>query len=165
MTPVSLTPAEILSAAHTGIMRQTQNLKRNRKPAYGATNATDWQWHVEGALGECAVAKALGLYWTGNLGNLRATDVGRYQVRTRSRHDYDLILHPEDPDDDVYFLVTGLNGRYRIHGWILGRDGKRDEYWSDPAGGRPAYFVPQAALESDVAAALLVMGRREGMVS
>ena len=32
-----------------------------------------------------------------------------------------------------------------------GGDGKQREYWKDPAGGRPAYFVPQSAWTADVA--------------
>ena len=39
--------------------------------------------------------------------------------------------------------------RVRIPGWILGRDGKRDEYW-ETVNGRSAYWVPQAALNPDL---------------
>jgi len=33
-----------------------------------------------------------------------------------------------------------------IHGYISSRDAMRPEWRKDPAGGRPAYFVPQQAL-------------------
>jgi hypothetical protein len=143
---VTLTPAEMLLGAIAGVMRQVQNLGDNRKPAHGAGDRNDWQLHVEGALGEQALAKALGLYWSGK-GGLRAPDVGRFEVRTRSEHWHELPLHPEDSDDRRFWLVTGRNGQYRVRGWILGAEGKRDDWWRDPSGeGRPAYWVPQGEL-------------------
>jgi len=49
----------------------------------------------------------------------------------------------------VFWLLCGTNGKYSIKGWILGAEGKRKEYWSDPTGkDRPAFFVPQSALHS-----------------
>ena len=142
---ITLTKTEIMQGALVGVMRQVQNLRDNRQPAYGATTDHDWQWHIEGALGEMALAKALGVFWAG-VGLFRGADVVNENVRTRSKHSYDLILHPSDPDDWKYWLLTGCNGTYIIQGWCWGVDGKIDEYWQDPAGGRPAYFVPQAAL-------------------
>jgi hypothetical protein len=146
--PVQLSAPELFQCALVGVMRQCLNIKhgRDRRPAYGAPTDQSWNLHVEGAAGECAVAKHLGLYWTGNIGDLRADDVGTIQVRTRRRHDYDLLLHPEDPDDRVFILVTGRAPSFQIHGWIRAVDGKQKGWWKDPAGDRPAYFVPQSAL-------------------
>ena len=144
-TAITLTPAEMMTAGHVGVMRQVENLGRRRAPAHGAGSHQDWQLHIEGALGEMALAKALGVYWPGK-GGLRDTDVGNVDVRTRSRHNYDLILHESDPDDRRFYLVTGSNGSYRVHGSILGADGKDPQFWSDPAVGRPAYFVPKGVL-------------------
>ena len=36
--------------------------------------------------------------------------------------------------------------RVILCGWTRGRDGKREEYWTDPNTGRPAFFVPQEIL-------------------
>ena len=44
------------------------------------------------------------------------------------------------------FFPTGVNGRYRVHGGMYAREAKQEKYWKDPAGGRPAYFVPQRSL-------------------
>ena len=145
---IALTPWEIVLAAQAGIMRQVENCKLNRQHKYGAnaSEASDWQWHIEGALGEFALAKALQLHWNGK-GRLRALDVGGVlDVRTATRPDSHLILHPDDPDDREFWLLTGRNGQYVVRGWIMGRDGKRQEFWRDPVGGRPAFFVPQGAL-------------------
>lgn len=144
---VILSSWEILLAAQAGIMRQVENLKKNRQPYYGAGSENDWQLHIEGCLGELAVAKFLGLYWSGK-GELRLPDVGIYDVRTGSKPHHRLILHPEDPDDRQFWLVTGANGHYTIRGWIFGRDGKQAQYWQDPTGQRPAYFIPHSALRA-----------------
>ena len=145
MADIKLTFSEMLIAAQVGVMRQVQNMKYKRHNAHG-TSGNDWQIHIEGCLGECAVAKYLGLYWAGALGDLRAGDVNDLQVRTRSSHSYDLILHKSDSDVAKFILATGKNGSYILHGWILGSKGKLPQYWNDPAGGRPAYFFPKEKL-------------------
>ena len=144
---VELTPYEMLVAAQIGVMRQVQNLKEKRLDAYGAQTDRGWQLHIEGAMGECAVAKHLGIFWNGSIGNLQDTDVGNIQVRTTAHPNGRLILHPKDDPKDFYVLVIGENGGYRIVGGIYGELGKRDEYWTDPGTGRPAYFVPRERLE------------------
>lgn len=134
-----------MTAATVGLRRQIMNLRAERCDRYGF-NGDAWAVHIEGACGEMAVAKLLNRYWCGNLGDLDAADVGKLQVRTRSKHSYELILHPADADEDAWILVTGIAPEYRVHGWVTGVEGKKEEYWKDPAGGRPAFFVPQDAL-------------------
>jgi hypothetical protein len=56
-----------------------------------------------------------------------------------------LLLHPKDKDDDAYVLMVGLNGRYRVAGWILAGAGKQDTYWKND-GDRSCFWVPQQAL-------------------
>ena len=142
---INLTAYEILMAAQAGIMRQVENIKKSADPYYGASKINDWQLHIEGCLGEFALAKFLNVWWGGK-GNKRSPDVGPYDVRTRSSHEYDLILHPDDPDDRIFWLVTGVNGSYKVQGWVHAQDGKKNEYWIDPAKGRPAFFVPASKL-------------------
>lgn len=144
-TTIVLNPWEILFAAQCGLMRQVENIKKQRTPSYGAGDDSNWQIHVEGCLGEYALAKFLGVHWAGK-GVLRAPDIGAVDVRTATKDHYCLLLHEEDSDDRRYWLVTGINGAYTVQGWILGRDGKKSEYWKDPLGGRPAFFVPQSIL-------------------
>lgn len=145
---VQLTTYEILTGAQVGIMRQAQNLKdRPNADAHGASVTDGWQLHVEGALGEMAFAKALGVYWNGNIGALKAGDVGFFEVRTTSNSTGRLILHPTDKDNSFYVLMIGVNGLYHAKGFIRGTAGKKPEYWEDPTGqGRPAFFVPWHAL-------------------
>ena len=143
---VTLTWHEFFRAAQTGVTRQIQNLAKGRQDFNGAPEERGWQFHIEGACGECAVARALNQYWSGNLGDLKADDVGALQVRTRRLHDYGLILHKKDPDDRIFVLVTGVAPELWVRGWLYAHEGKLEKWWSDPAGGRPAYFVPASAL-------------------
>lgn len=146
---IKLTYHEIMQAAHCGVMRQVENLKKNRQAAYGAGRHNDWQLALEGCLGEMAVARHLQCYWSGK-GEFRGFDVGTVQVRTTRHEDGRLILHPKDNDDHQFWLVTGINGVYRIRGWIYGFDGKKEEFWEDPKKeDRHAFFVPQHKLMRD----------------
>ena len=144
---IRLTPSEMMTAAHIGIMRQVQNLKKLRIDAYGAKTNLGWQIHIEGAMGECAVAKALGCYWSGAIGVLNAGDVGEVQVRTTTHKNGRLILHKLDPLNCYYVLAIGENGEYEMAGYLWGKNGMNDKHWEDPTGtNRFAYFVPREEL-------------------
>ena len=143
---IQLTPSEIMQAAMVGVMRSAVSIQNGYKHNYGAQDKDTWQIGIEGALGECALAKYKNVYWKG-MGIIRSPDVGDEDVRTAWRDNSHLIVHPADPDNRKFWLVTGLNGKYIIRGWILGKDAKKQEYWKDMQGtNRPAYFVPQSAL-------------------
>lgn len=143
---VILTESEIILAGSVCVQRYAQNLSRGKKEMYGAEDSRGFQYMMDGALGEIAVAKWLGLYWNGQVGNLLAADVGSIQVRATRRAPPDLILHPRDKDEDVFVLV-GLTGNQAIiFGWCLGVEGKDRRYWEDRYNNdRPAYFVPLSA--------------------
>ncbi len=144
-----LTCPEALEGALCGCIRQVQNVyQKDRKPAHGAGDQKDWQINVEGALGERAFCKWLGIYHSGAY-EFRGMDAGAWQVRTAAEHGHRLILHREDANADAFVLLTGVNGRYVVRGFILGRDGKNEKYWGDPSGkNRPAFWVPQKDLIS-----------------
>lgn len=146
METIELNPYEIEVACLVGVQRQIENIFKGADPAYGAGTANDWQFHIEGCLGEMALAKKLGCYWDGK-GVKRAPDVGDVDVRTTHLVRGRLILHPEDPDDRFFCLMTGVNGRYTYRGGIFAGEGKQEAYWEDPQGtNRPAFFVPQNQL-------------------
>ncbi len=139
---IRFTSTEIMQGAIGGVCRQIQNMAKGRKPAYGAGHSDDWQKNIEGYLGEMAFAQWRGVYHAG-LGVLRGPDVDGQDVRTRSSHGYDHMLHPEDDDERIFWLLTGINGNYRVRGWIQAKDGKQDRFWKDPTGkNRWAFFVP-----------------------
>ena len=141
---ITLAPAEFQHAAYAGFMRQTQNLCVGRNDAHGY-HGTGYDIHILGAVGEYVVARALAVFWPGP-GLLRAPDVGPIQVRTATRLDSRLIIHPSDPDDAPFVLVTGAGLSYEVRGWMWGLNAKQPMWWTDPTGKRPAYFVPQKHL-------------------
>jgi hypothetical protein len=147
---IELTASQMMIANLVASMRQVQNIKEGRRDRYtsatGGRVTDTWQKNAESCMAEMAVARHLCIYWDGNIGNRAAADVGPYQVRHTDRANGCLLLHPPDKDGDIFILVTGENGTYNLSGWIYARDGKTLEYWKDPVGGRPAFFVPQKAL-------------------
>jgi len=146
MEHIELSPSEMYAGALAGIMRQIENLRLGRQSTHGADQNKLWQIHIDGALGELAVAKCLGIYWAGK-GEFRGPDVGSVDVRSSPLHTNRLILHPDDPDDRRFYFVTGMYGKYQVHGWCRGEEGKRDEYWMEPPKARAAaFFVPKTAL-------------------
>ena len=134
-----------------GLLRQIQNIENNRHHAHGASNWYSWQMHVEGCMGEYVAAKYLGIFWDGKLGDLSPGDIGRIEARTAGGatgfekgniHKRRLRLHKTDKDDVPFIHITGVNGFYLMHGWLYGKEGKKDKYWCDPTGqNRKAYFV------------------------
>lgn len=144
---VQLTNAEIMQGALVGAMRRLKGIRRKRqeKPRCyeqgGLENA--WQNDIEGACGELALAKALGLFWSD--GEFQGDDAGHYQVRTTRREDGHLIIYTTDDDAKQYVLVVGCAGTYRIAGWCFGRDAKP---YPDGKGQRnnSSHWVPQSAL-------------------
>src|SRR5215510_5846982 len=90
---VTLVESEIMIAAYVGSARNTYAVLHKWRSRAGMSLEQNWTAHIEGAAGELAVAKALGLYWRPNVGVLDADDVGPYQVRTNiSRRYTDLCL-------------------------------------------------------------------------
>ena len=125
-------------------------LKSKRPSTYGADNELGGiKRHFAGCLGEKALAKHADKYWNGTIGRVDLPDVGEWQVRARTRIDYEMVLHPEDKDDEIFVLahvITASLPRVRLSGWIYGRDGKKKEFWKNLGNDRPAFFVPHNQL-------------------
>lgn len=107
-----------------------------------------------GVLGEMAVAKHLGIPWSGE-NPFDPTDVGPYQVRTHRHEDSPLILQQYADPNDLYILVTLIpNGRrmnlLNIVGWITVREARVSKYWTEPdwrhPEREPSWRVPQRDL-------------------
>ena len=137
---------EVSRAALVGVSRNVEALRKgciNRLPIND-----EWGIHVLGALGECAFAKATNRYWSGSVNTFKDADVGdNIQIRTRSKHSYDLIVRDGDRDDDLYVLVTGGPAEFTLHGWMRCGDAKRAKYRANYGNYGEAYFVPQSALQ------------------
>lgn len=146
---VNLTFAEWQMAHHVAGQRAVYNLKKQAKPRYGAVEGAHGE-HISamGTVAEMAVAKEFNLFWSGAVGNYDAVDVGGLvEVRGVEKKHHCLIMHKEDKDGLPYVLAHVDGRTVEMLGWILAVDGKKDEWWSDPAKeGRHAYFIPQKAL-------------------
>lgn len=135
---------EMILGAHVGAIRQTLQVEKRAAQNHGADpNKNGFQRHVEGALAEMALAKFLDVYWRG-VGEVRAPDVGEDDCRQTDLADGHLFIH--ENDSRKTWLVTGLNGKYEVRGWIMAEDGKRDEWYRAPQSGRFCWCVPQSAL-------------------
>lgn len=141
---VTLAPREYLAVANVGFLENATAIMRRVPNAHGLAD-DGYSEKIAGAVAEYVVSKALGAAWQ-PIKAIGARDVGTYEVRSTGRADGRLILHAADPDDVPFVLVTGNYPRFAVRGWLLGSDGKRREYWGDWSK-RPAYFVPQTALQ------------------
>ena len=133
-----------------GLQRQIESFRKNLTPKLGY-----WSWHshIEGALAELAVAKALNTYWSGSVNTFGAADIGTdIQVRLRKQRadepPPDLIVRPADNPDCVYVLVVGESPNFTVVGWISGAAAKQECYKQNYGGRGEAYFVPQYSLNS-----------------
>ena len=147
---VTLKPYQVLIASQVAIMRRTSNMVKNVKPKHGASNADgSWEMDILSCHAEMAAALYLNLYWDGAVNDFLARDVGGIvDVRSRTKEHYQLILHKSDPDETPFILAWTKANSSEVHlnGWIYAHEGKKNKFWADPAGGRPAYFIPKDEL-------------------
>ncbi len=140
-------------AMEEGMRRQAVNEAkglrgRNRGPRFGDKAL---QVHLLGAAGEVAVASYLGLkheLFKEKEARRGSDDLPGMDVKTRSKHSYDLIVQKNEDPGQRFVLVTIQDQKTLLHGWCWGREAMKDEFWADPARGRPAYFVGQSFLRS-----------------
>ena len=139
-------------AMEEGLRRQGVNeakgLRGRNGGAWKGSKALDI--HLLGAAGEMAVASYLGMkeHLYKETEAKRGSDdlPGDIDVKTRSKHSYDLIVQKNEDPSKKFVLVTIEDKTTLVHGWCYGREAMKEEYWADPARGRPAYFVPKEAL-------------------
>jgi hypothetical protein len=121
---------------------------RNRGPRFGDKAL---EVHLLGAAGEMAVASFLGMkdfLYKETEAKRGSDDLSGIDVKTRSRHSYDLIVQKGEDSRKKFVLVTIEKQTTLLHGWCYGEEAMLDKHWADPARGRPAYFVPKVALHS-----------------
>jgi hypothetical protein len=156
--PVTLTKREMSMGADCGIMRNIASMADGLHPANGFDEERDdaWNIHIEGACGEIAAAKVMGRFWSPTVNIFKAPDIGKtIQVRTRSRHSYELYVRPGDNPDHCFVLVTGRAPDFRVRGYLMAFDARNDAWLKNHGGRPPAWFVPHCALH-DIAPLILV---------
>jgi hypothetical protein len=146
-------PEERRLAMEEGIRRQSVNEAkglrgRNNGPRFGAKAL---EVHLLGAAGEMAVASYMGLkqhLYKETEARRGSDDLPGIDVKTRSRHSYDLIVQKNEDARKKFVLVTIESQKTFLHGWCYGEEAMEEKYWADPARGRPAFFVPKTVLRS-----------------
>ena len=149
MTTVRLTEMELSMAAHVAFIRQIVSMRKGYTPRWGDVNR-GWLNNLLGAFGEAAAAKYLGVYWGGGNNDIRASDVGDYEVRYNSYGDKAYLrINDQDKPAKKYILVTGEPPEFKLQGWLLGSEGMRQEYRDTPLNntpGKDCYWVPISKL-------------------
>jgi hypothetical protein len=146
---IELTLVEMRTASTVGITMHLEDLHNDKKSNTGETQKNAWQRKIEGSLAECAFAKFKNIYW--NKGVFPNPDVGEFEVRSTPYENGYLRIKPNDPDDRKFYLLTGINGKYTIRGWMYAKDAKQGKYWKSIKTGRPPqYFVPQSDINHDL---------------
>jgi|TARA_R110000803_G_scaffold39334_2_gene84921 hypothetical protein len=144
---------EVSVALHIAGLRHAMSVRDKRKDNHGY-QGRDLQDNLYGVLGEMAVAKLKNFYFPATVDTFKNADLGKnIQVRTvGSNRNRNLIVRPDDSCSDVFVLVEIIKkeGYYDglVHGWIWGKDAKRDDWLSNF--GQPhrpsAYRVPTSEL-------------------
>lgn len=138
-------------AMEEGKRRQSVNeakgLRGRNKGAWRGDKALEI--HLLGAAGEVAVASYLGLkehLFKETEAKRGSDDLPGIDVKTRSKHSYDLIVQRNENPEKKFVLVTIEDKTTLIHGWCYGEQAMQAQYWADPARGRPAFFIPKEKL-------------------
>lgn len=151
---VKLTKEEAERAAIFGVRRAADSLTNRGDKKVAMIDKSLWTSYILGCLGECAVAKHLGLKWDGVVGHWSSSDLpGGIEVKVVAgdyRVNY-LHLQKENKGDRPYFLVAPLQPErsleFAIIGWEWGKHIMQDIYWGDHYGkGWPCYRKPDTEL-------------------
>jgi hypothetical protein len=147
MKAVELAWFEVAIGSEVGRLRQLNAMKKGSKPSH-SYNREPWADHINGACGELAVAKALGIYFPGSVGTYGQPDLPhQIQVKTRSEHWQELALRETDNSQHRYVLVTGKAPSFRLVGWAQGNQFRIPQYRKYMDENRPpAWVIPHEAL-------------------
>lgn len=147
---VTLSESEIALASAAAKARFSNSRAMHLNQKIGDKGNEHGQNDLIGAKGEAAFAKFLNGPSSPPLtvNTFKSIpDVGKYEVRTRSKPLYDLFVRKDDPDNRPFVLVLShLDPTFIIVGWILGKDAKQPLWLKNHGGFQPAYFVPRSAL-------------------
>lgn len=160
MITVEMEDYEYRFCVRVGLLRRRTTGSHSRLTnAYGppVSDAKLDEYDILGACSELVVARHKNRYPTGLLFSLAKVsppqgmaDVGdNIQVRATPREDGSLIVHDQDPNDHVFYLVTGTPPVLTIRGWMIGGDAKQEDWKRNPHNKIPSYFVPQEALNEE----------------
>ena len=128
---ITLSNIELMAAAYEGVRIQCRKRMKKSKPTHSAGHENDWQYAIQGSIGEITLARYLNVFWCGAPQGGGDVD-GFYEVRCSMKHNATLKVYDENKSDAPYVLITGINGDMIIQGWMWGHEAKnRSLYWRD----------------------------------
>lgn len=120
---VTLSEHELELAAIGGIRRRIDGMTKKRRSTHPETPDHEQQWwesHIVGAIGEFAVAKALGESWRPTIGEVNQKDVGEFEVRTTQLPTPLLRYRGHNDPNSTYILCSYRGNQVLIQGWLPG---------------------------------------------
>lgn len=145
---IILTDYEMEMARSVG-SRRALNAILGRRDNYAGKKEDTTEPHIIGAAAEIAVARYLGVYWSGHQGVFRSVaDLPGIEVRWTATAG--LIIRPRDKEKEtkVYILAQGWPPEIEIIGWYDIREELRQEWITDF--GRPnspeCWLIPKKYL-------------------
>jgi hypothetical protein len=146
MIEVELTRAEYAIATVYAVLQDERHDGARDRTDPGWTRRRGYAQRIESTAAEFALAKQLGLPI--EIGFVSGKpDVGPHEVRHSSQHTSRLIIRTDDCPESRYVLVTGMQGLYRLQGWLYAYEAQQRPEWLEAYNSRPpSYFVPRSAL-------------------
>lgn len=143
---IELNPMELKIACFAANLLKEEIEEKGILPQHGQCLKKSQDDRILGLLGEMAYCKARNKFWSPGTGK---GDVGKAQIRTTLHSNGHLLVHPSDEDHHFGVLVIADTDRFKfiVRGWIEIKKAKDQKFWRDLGNGRPAFFVPQSALQ------------------
>lgn len=120
---VTLSEQELEEASLGGIRRRIDGMTKKRRSTHPETPDHEqhwWESHIVGAIGEFAVAKALGEKWRPTIGLINQKDVGEFEVRTTQLPTPLLRYRSHNDPNSKYILCSYRGNQVLIQGWLPG---------------------------------------------
>jgi hypothetical protein len=148
--PVRITPPQnvIDYADNVAALRRSRAFLWRLKNADGLVGDFDTLLAMDRMGARCEAAGKLYLnpiHWHACTERFKgAPDLGDFiDVKGRYRDTDDLIIQKDDQDRFAYLFVSAEHHPdYLIFGWAWGHEAKQEQWWRDPRGRNPAYFMP-----------------------
>jgi hypothetical protein len=143
---VKLTSAELMLGGNVGVMRRVASIQNGNNPNWHAKDSS-WATDIDGALGEMAVAKHLGVYWEPSVNTFKAADLcGFIQIKSTNHSSGHLIVRDNDARHHLYVLVITAIPHCRLIGSIWGEDARQIGIQRNLDADAPCWWVSQEQL-------------------
>ena len=147
-------------ATGVGRFRQSRAMKLGLKE-HNNFNHDPLAAHILGACAELAVAKILGICFSGTIGTYKEPDLPHeIEVRCRTKFWHDLPIYERDKSNRRFVLVTGKSPDFVVHGWADGSF-RKPEFWRKLNPNRPAIWaIPKSRLHPIVSLMRIIHAER-----